>query len=192
MIEIQISENVQASLPRAFPSLEHAFFRHRWSAHAFAVGDHECLAVIERNSGYVILFFDLCQADYLHFSRVLQLRLLTEAIAVADLEEDEAACLKQRMLADFQNIMVTEGVNHPITPQLDKVKGLVLAMAQREGGVPKQQMEEFRWGVILNDFAQRHSGLSPYQQMQQQWQEMAVNVPLSRDHVSQAKQPVLH
>ncbi len=192
MIEIQISNDVQASLPRELPCLQHAALTHSWSAHAFAVGPHECLAVIERNSGYVMLFFDLCQEDYRHFSRVCQLRLLTEAIAVADLAEGEAEALKQNMLDDFQTVLVTDGVNHPITPQLKKVKSLVLALAKREGKVPKQQLDEFRWGVILNDFAQRNNGLSPYLKMQQQWQAIAARCHSGLGGTSSTAVRVLH
>ncbi|MDO6763801.1 hypothetical protein [Agarivorans sp. 1_MG-2023] len=192
MIEIQISNNVQASLPRELPSLENASVRHSWSAHSFAVGSHECLAVLERTSGYVMLFFDLHQDDYQNFSRVWQLRVLTEAIAVADLQDEEVDALKQNMLADFQNVLVTDGVNHPVAPQLEKVKALVLAMAKRETKVPNQQMEEFRWGVILNDYAQRQAGISPYQKMQQQWQAMAASAQLSQLTAAPALSPVLH
>jgi len=192
MIEIQISNNVQASLPRELPCLQHAALAHSWSAHAFAVAQHECLAVIERNSGYVMLFFDLCQEDYRHFSRVCQLRLLTEAIAVADLAEDEAQALKQNMLADFQTVLVTDGVNHAITPQLKKIQALVLGLAKREGKVPKQQLDEFRWGVILNDFAQRDNGASPYAKMQQQWQAIAARSYSGATYASSSAERVLH
>lgn len=192
MIEIQISNDVQASLPRELPCLQHAALTHSWSAHAFAVGQHECLAVIERNSAYVMLFFDLCQEDYRHFSRVCQLRLLTEAIAVADLAEDEAQALKQNMLADFQTVLVTDGVNHSVTPQLKKIQSLVLALAKREGKIPKQQLDEFRWGVILNDFAQRNNGLSPYAKMQQQWQAIALRSYSGSVDSNSALERVLH
>ncbi|MGY5452197.1 DUF6933 domain-containing protein [Agarivorans sp. MS3-6] len=192
MIELQISNDVQACLPRELPSLENASVRHSWSAHAFAVGRHECLAVIERASGYVMLFFNLSQDDYQHFARVWQLRVLTEAIAVADLQDEEIDALKQNMLADFQNVLVTDGVNHPVAPQLAKVKALVLAMAKREAKIPQQQMDEFRWGVILNDYAQRQAGLSPYQKMQQQWQAMAASAQCRQLAAKPATKMVIH
>ncbi|GAD01637.1 DUF6933 domain-containing protein [Agarivorans albus] len=192
MIEIQISNDVQAWLPRELPSLENASVRHSWSAHAFAVDSHECLAVLERNSGYVMLFFDLNKRDYQNFSRVWQLRLLTEAIAVADLQDEEIEALKKNMLADFQNVLVTDGVNHPVAPQLDKLKNLIQVMAKREGKVPSQQMDEFRWGVILNDYAQRQNGLSPYQKMQSQWQAMAATAQFHQVSAQSSSTKLLH
>lgn len=184
MLEIQVNASLVPHLPAQLPSLKQGLSLNRWQAHRFDIDQHHCVILREAQTGYAMLFFNLKHDDYQALSEVCRFRLLSEALTVADLDELGNQRLQKNLLEQCQSVLLTQPSSCS-QQQLQHLEALVKALVVRHQGIPGNQVEEFRWGVILNDYVEAGLGETPYLQMQQYWQGLA-------EWQSQASAPLYH
>lgn len=185
MIEMRLSQQVKASLPRMTQAQSNSYGRWAWQAHSFSFGEQECLVVMETHSGYAMLFVDLAEQDYQHFERVWQLRLLAETLSLTELDELQSATLQSELMERCQTILVTDDANSGQSRAFAEVRHCLNRLCQRYGRLPRGDEEEFRWGLVINRSRQQQGEL-PFDRMKQQCIELA-----QKDYQALTK-PVFH
>ncbi|MFM2475628.1 hypothetical protein [Celerinatantimonas sp. MCCC 1A17872] len=160
MIQLQLSTAVHPALKHRGVDFSDPF-QWFWSGHQFTINQQECLLLMERQSGYVMLFFDLTGQDYAAFLRVWQRRLLAEVLTVSDLDPLSQSRLQVELLERCTQLHISERAPM-VTPSMQMVVSGVELLAKRYQGLPENESEEFRWGVILNQ-ARRFQGETAYQ-----------------------------
>lgn len=160
MIQLQLS-------PSVHPALTHSnrgwsdLFHWVWSGHQFTIAQRECLLLMEQQSRYLMLFFDLTRQDYAAFLRVWQRRLLAEVLTLSDLDLLSQSRMQFELLERCDQLHISERTTLISENMQIAVAGVQL-LAKRYQCIPENESEEFRWGVILNQ-ARSFQGKTAYQ-----------------------------
>ncbi|CAG9295066.1 DUF6933 domain-containing protein [Celerinatantimonas diazotrophica] len=160
MIQLQLSTTVHPALTHSDVD-SYDSFRWEWSGHQFTIAQQECLLLMEQQSGYVMLFFDLTGPDYATFLRVWQRRLLAEVLTVSDLDPLSQSRLQFELLERCDQLHIGRRKTLISETMQTAVTGVQL-LARHHQCLPENESDEFRWGVILNQ-ARSFQGRTAYQ-----------------------------
>jgi hypothetical protein len=129
-----------------------------WYGHRVFVQRRKCIIMMELQSRYCMTFCGLTKPDFKRFPKLFEDRLWREVLAICQPDESQAEKLTgfTKQVAAEQNYR--PGHDRSVQSHINEVAWCLDDVSWEAGRLPADSVEEFAFGVHMNETPRRYKG----------------------------------